>query len=456
MKMETLKQLRYMARRGEWMFSMDLADGFYAVGVHEDDRKFFTVNVRGQLYQLAGLPMGWNASPYVFCRLMHTVLRHLRCPTHTHVSGKKVTRRKVNRLKKGIRVLPFVDDYLFIANTREQALTLRTQVQSLLETLGLARNPKKGFWEPTQVLTHLGMEVDLKHGMFRVPTQKLESIIALAKTVLGRAARCTGVVPVKMLATLAGKAQFLYLAMPAARFYLRELHSVVSTRESWTGTVRLTNQLRRDLVWWKSLTLNEPKSLERSIFKPVETAALHVDSSSYGWGGVLNESQEARGFWYQNDRDEHITFKELKAVRLVVESFVTQLAGRKVRLHEDNHAVVAVLTHLTSRSPAMMTEVRKLWQVLDTNDIHLHPRYIRSAANTWADRLSRERDTSDWQLNPKLFRYLDKLWGPHSIDRFASMENTQVPRYKSRWRDPTSEGIDALHYSNKSWRDEHN
>jgi hypothetical protein len=39
----------------------------------------------------------------------------------------------------------------------------------------------------------------------------------------------------------------------------------------------------------------------------------------------------------------------------------------------------------------MMTELRRLWY-LDTNDIHIRPCYIRSAANVWADTLSRELD----------------------------------------------------------------
>jgi ribosomal protein S17E len=41
--------------------------------------------------------------------------------------------------------------------------------------------------------------------------------------------------------------------------------------------------------------------------------------------------------------------------------------------------------------------------LLDTNDIHIRPRYIRSAANVLADMLSRELDTEDWQLNPQIF-----------------------------------------------------
>jgi hypothetical protein len=93
--------------------------------------------------------------------------------------------------------------------------------------------------------------------------------------------------------------------------------------------------------------------------------------------------------------------------------------------------VVTTLTKLTTRSPVVMTELRRLWYLLDTNDIHIRPRYIRSIANIYADTLSRELDTEDWQLNPRLFAHLQARWGPHSIDRFDSMLNTQLPRFNA-------------------------
>jgi hypothetical protein len=80
----------------------------------------------------------------------------------------------------------------------------------------------------------------------------------------------------------------------------------------------------------------------------------------------------------------------------------------------------------------MMTELRRLWYPLDTNDIHIRPRYIRSAANVWADTVSRELDTEDWQLNPRIFEHLQHRWGPHTIHRFASMLNAQLPRFNAR------------------------
>jgi hypothetical protein len=114
-------------------------------------------------------------------------------------------------------------------------------------------------------------------------------------------------------------------------------------------------------------------------------------------------------------------------------------------MHEDNKSVVAVLNHLTARPPAVMDELRKLWELIDTNNINIRARYIRSAAKVWVDRLSRETNIDDWQLNPRILTYMDSLWGPHSIDKFATQDNSQLPRYNSRWRDPTSEAVDCLH-----------
>ncbi len=64
-------------------------------------------------------------------------------------------------------------------------------------------------------------------------------------------------------------------------------------------------------------------------------------------------------------------------------------------LHEDNQSVVGVLTHLTSRSPMMMGELRKLFLLTDENNIKIRTQYIRSVANIWADKLSREQDSFD-------------------------------------------------------------
>jgi hypothetical protein len=173
-------------------------------------------------------------------------------------------------------------------------------------------------------------------------------------------------------------------------------------------------------------------------------------------GGVLNGLKPAAGAWRLHQKGLHITLKELKAVRFTVETFVRELNGKKVLMWEDNQAVVAVLTGLTSKSSALMSELRKLWWALDVNDISLRVKYIRSAANVWADRLSRERDFSDWMFNPDLFREVERAWGLCTVDRFATANNAQLPRYNSRYHDPGSEAVDSLSLPHAAWLAERN
>jgi hypothetical protein len=64
--MESLLGVRHLTRKDDYMFSFDLKGGFYARGIVLQQRDFLTMNVRGQLYRLARLPMGWSLSPYHF------------------------------------------------------------------------------------------------------------------------------------------------------------------------------------------------------------------------------------------------------------------------------------------------------------------------------------------------------------------------------------------------------
>jgi hypothetical protein len=76
---------------------------------------------------------------------------------------------------------------------------------------------------------------------FYAPEAKLTKIAQHAMHLIGRATRNARWLPVKDLQSLAGQAWYIFLAIPAAKFFLRELHSVVG--EKWEGLVRLTPQL---------------------------------------------------------------------------------------------------------------------------------------------------------------------------------------------------------------------
>ncbi len=143
-------------------------------------------------------------------------------------------------------------------------------------------------------------------------------------------------------------------------------------------------------------------------------------------------------------------------MRCVIKSFLPELKGRRLLLYKDNQSVVGVLTHLTSRSPAMISELRKLFLITNENDIKIRTQYIQSAANIWADKLNRETDSSDWQLAPRVFKHLDATYHKHTIDRFSSTKNKQLQRYNAKQRDGEAEAVDFLRLTDGAWRKEVN
>jgi hypothetical protein len=88
-----------------------------------------------------------------------------------------------------------------------------------------------------------------------------------------------------------------------------------------------------------------------------------------------------------------------------VESFSPQLRAGNVPPHKDNTADLDTFTKLATRSSVMMTELRRSWYMLDTNDIRSLPRYIRLSSNIWADSLSRKLNHDDWHPYVHLHTY---------------------------------------------------
>ena len=53
--------------------------------------------------------------------------------------------------------------------------------------------------------------------------------------------------------------------------------------------------------------------------------------------------------------------------------------------------------------------------------------WIPRTENERADYISRIVDTDDWAVSDIIFNQCEQMWGPHSIDRFASYFNTKIP-----------------------------
>lgn len=468
-KYETLRSLARLARRGDWMFSFDLQDGYFAVGIHPEHRRYMTFalppapgsapGAPPRYFQCAAMPFGWASSPLIFTKMMRVMVQQLRSPTAATVgqlrrgaaSGRAMRLRLGRRgdpASRGLRVLPYVDDFLVMAATRAEALRCRRRVTEVLDNLGIARHPEKAVWEPTQRLEHLGLDVDAREGLFRVPPRKLQGLMNQARSLICQAARSSRWLPARVLASFVGYAQSVELACPMARFYLRALHDALATRSSWGADVRLSRQAVRDLRWWREIGSAD---VSRAIWRPPTDRTLHCDASRLAWGGVLDGTVPAQGFWEGRTRGRHINWLELMAVYLSLQRWEGELQGASLLLWEDNMTIVHVLTNRTTRSPQLMHLLRKVWRLIDSMGVHLTVRHIRSEENSLADALSRGSPFDDLELLPAEWRRLERAHGPHTVDCYATAATARVARFYSLLPEPRSAGAAALA---QDWRGE--
>jgi biotin operon repressor len=451
------------------MFSFDLQDGYFAVGIHPEHRRYMTFalppapgsppGAPPRYFQCAAMPFGWATSPLIFTKVMRVMVQQLRSPTAATVgqlrrgaaSGRAMRLRLGRRgdpTSRGMRVLPYVDDFLVMAATRAEALRCRQRVTEVLAALGIARHPEKAVWEPTQRLEHLGLDVDAREGLFRVPPRKLQGLMTQARSLICQAARSSRWLPARVLASFVGYAQSVELACPMARLYLRALHDAMATRASWGSDVRLTRQALRDLRWWREIGTAD---VSRAIWRPPTDRTLHCDASRLAWGGVLDGTVPAQGFWEGRTRGRHINWLELMAVYLSLQRWEGELQGASLLLWEDNMTIVHVLTNRTTRSPQLMHLLRKVWRLIDSMGVHLTVRHIRSEDNSLADALSRGSPFDDLELLPAEWRRLERAHGPHTVDCYAAEATARVARFYSLLPEPRSAGAAALA---QDWRGE--
>lgn len=172
---------------------------------------------------------------------------------------------------------------------------------------------------------------------------------------------------------------------------------------------------------------------------------LDTDASGLGWGAVLDLDSEARGFHGVDRNGLHINCLELGAVTLSLKSFRHLIPpGTVLRLRTDSMVALYVIQSGSSRSPVLMNEMRAHYELCAAMEVELRVEHVSSVLKAWADRLSREHDSTDWTLSAAAFSLLEARYGPHTVDLFASDKTARCARFYSRWYCPGTLGTNAF------------
>ena len=405
---------------GDECVTFDLKEGYHHIPIHSSDQTYLGIQWRGRYYVWQVCPFGLSSSGYFFNKTVRAVTQYLR--------------------EQGLRITFFVDDGLLAARP-DQITDHKDLVLHTLEELGLQVNFDKSSLDPSQVVEWVGYEIDTSgtdgNPWIYIPKQRIRKLKHDIRRVIKHPC-----IKAKHLARITGQCISMCKAIIPAKLKLRNLYKVLRMRSSWHDTLMLDEPAINDLIWWS-------EALETDAWNgaPISNKAFDVqietDASGYGWGGYC-QGRSAAGVWDKFTSSQPSNYRELLAIILTIKSFAPWLSGKKVQVLTDNISCVAYINHLGGPSTELSRLAQALWDTAYELDIELTARHLAGRLNVTADRLSRQMSALEWKLHPNLFRFIEKCFGPHTVDRFASLRTTQLPRYNSLLWDPASEAVDAM------------
>jgi hypothetical protein len=169
---ESIKEGANLCQQDDLLFTVDLKSGYHHIDIHSDFWQYLSFQWRGQYYVFT--PFGLAPACYVFTKVLRQMVKSWRAC--------------------GIRLIPYIDDFLFACCGSVEFVCVQSNVFAELAAAGFVVSKEKCQLTQSHVVKFLGFTVDTLFGKLRLSSlqkQKLRSAIDLclrAKTL----ARVTG------------------------------------------------------------------------------------------------------------------------------------------------------------------------------------------------------------------------------------------------------------------------
>ena len=353
---------------GCFFAKVDLRSAYRRVKLSPESQKVtgFKWNFDGKVLYLKDtrLPFGGKLSPGIFHRLTQAV--------------KRMMGRKGFNL-----VIVYLDDFLIIADSKEECAQALNCLIQLLRKLGFAIHWGKVI-DPTNRITFLGIELDSISMSLRLPEDKLSNFRKELQSYL-QLKRVTK----RQLQSLAGRLSWAAGVVRGGRVFLRRIFNKISNLKHSSHRTLLGSAVRDDILWWHTFleTFNGRSMLLDK--QPIECA--FTDACNEAAGGSFGLD------WFYSNWDQdlpfassfHINEKEVLAVVLAAQRWAPLWQNKRVILYSDNSVTVACLNKGTSRNLMVMKCIRFLFWLSAAYNFHLTCRHIPGIRNIAADSASR-------------------------------------------------------------------
>lgn len=290
----------------------------------------------------------------------------------------------------GIFAEVYVDD-LIVVNYEEDSRYQLDLILDVWKRVGLRANTKKLATEgrPETRKIVLGIEIDTTTRTVHVPIDKKNKILESITSLL----QDTHVASDKDFAKLAGKLQFVSIAIPFARTFLKTIYKAAHTDElSRHDKFTRRTIVQPDLKWWKQalMQLDRPVSFDDSDSSIINV--ITTDASDFGWAAVNHTTKQyVAGRWTADDlqRWPNIAHREALGVLAANCRFGSEAAGGIMQLQSDSMATVLAAISLAADHSDLHNIVRciSLSQIAAGHRMRIQ--HLAGKLNVHADEASR-------------------------------------------------------------------
>jgi len=342
-KYKDLALLAPLLKEGDYITMINLKDGFFHVPVLPSHQTFMSFQWEGKTYVFQVLPFGMSESPWLFTCFVQATVHHLCC--------------------QGMRVMAYMDNFIIISHSHQQALEHTTHTLRTLNHLGWQVNFEKPNLMPSQSKEFLGLLVNTTGPpSFKVPPRKSQELQHNIDCLL-RLFRQQGQVPVWKLAAVIGQGVALTKAILPAKLLLRNAYHNIAQRANWNSLVPLSAATILDLEDWRHGLSTWNRRLAN--LQPCNVL-LNTEASLTGWGASLGATSSSLTHtsvgWWPPSKQRHINVLKITAVHNALKSFLLLIQGKAVWICCDNIATMAHLNHMGGRSPPMNNVMRTIHQ----------------------------------------------------------------------------------------------
>ena len=155
---------------------------------------------------------------------------------------------------------------------------------------------------------------------------------------------------------------------------------------------------------------------------------------------------------YPDEAVQSSTWWERFAIFFALKSFDANINSKHICRQTDNYAA-SIIVSSGGNKQHLQKLAESIYDLTVSRSPKLDVQWVPRKLNTISDTLSKMYDFEDLETTDALFKYLNRVWGPFTIDRFTDNKNCKTKVFNSKYWFPNTACADTF---STSWQHENN